>query len=90
MLRFRFHYREPSRLLQRRERQSNCGCDAAGGARCGGLCRAASGGRGGGGPQANELAAGSTWKFDPARSAIYLPHTKGFPKNSEVEVDGHL
>jgi hypothetical protein len=48
----------------------------------------AGGGRGGGrgGPQAVELVAGTTWRFDPARSAIYLPHTKGFPKNSEVEV----
>lgn len=41
---------------------------------------------GGGGPQANELAAGTVWRFDPDRSAIYLPNTKGFPKNSEVEV----
>ena len=48
----------------------------------------AGGGRGGGrgGPQAVELIAGTTWRFDPARSAIYLPHTKGFPKNTEVEV----
>jgi hypothetical protein len=48
----------------------------------------AGGGRGGGrgGPQAVELVAGTSWRFDPARSAIYLPHTKGFPKNSEVEV----
>jgi len=44
----------------------------------------AGGGRGG--PQAVELIAGTTWRFDPDRSAIYLPHTKGFPKNSEVEV----
>lgn len=44
----------------------------------------ASGGRMG--PQAVELVPGTTWRFDPARSAIYLPHTKGFPKNSEVEV----
>jgi hypothetical protein len=29
---------------------------------------------------------GTTWQFDPARSAIYLPRTKGFPKNTEVEV----
>jgi Met-zincin/Domain of unknown function (DUF5117) len=42
-------------------------------------------GRGGGGPQVNERLGGTVWKFDPARSAIYLPHTKGFPKNSEVE-----
>lgn len=50
---------------------------------------AAAGGRGGGGgrgPQAVELIAGTTWRFDPARSSIYLPHTKGFPKNTEVEV----
>lgn len=43
----------------------------------------AGGGRGG---QNTELVAGTTWRFDPARSAIYLPHTKGFPKNTEVEV----
>ena len=29
---------------------------------------------------------GTTWAFDAARSAIYLPRTKAFPKNSEVEV----
>ena len=48
----------------------------------------AGGGRGGGrgGPQAVELIAGTTWRFDPVRSAIYLPHTKGFPRNTEVEV----
>lgn len=39
-----------------------------------------------GGPQAVEFVAGTTWRFDATRSAIYLPHTKGFPKNSEVEV----
>lgn len=33
-----------------------------------------------------ELAAGVSWQFDPARSAVYLPRTKAFPKNSEVEV----
>src|SRR5271169_6882855 len=33
-----------------------------------------------------ELAGGVSWQFDPARSAIYLPRTRGFPKNSEVEV----
>jgi hypothetical protein len=27
-----------------------------------------------------------TYRFDPARSAYYLPRTKGFPKNTEVEV----
>ena len=47
----------------------------------------AGGGRGGrGGPQAVELVAGTSWRFDATRSAIYLPHTKAFPKNSEVEV----
>src|SRR5271170_2435472 len=47
----------------------------------------AGGGRGGGrgGPQAVELVAGTSWRFDPARSSIYLPHTKGFPKTTEVE-----
>ena len=54
--------------------------DAAGFASSGGE------GRGGSGPQAVERVAGTAWKFDPTRSAIYLPHTKGFPKNSEVEV----
>jgi hypothetical protein len=46
------------------------------------------GGRGGGrgGPQVNELVAGTTWRFDPTRSNIYLPHTRGFPKNTEVEI----
>ena len=46
------------------------------------------GGRGrGGGQVADETlrAAPTTWRFDPARSAIYLPRTKGFPKNTEVE-----
>jgi hypothetical protein len=28
----------------------------------------------------------TTWRFDAARSAVYLPRTKGFPKNTEVEV----
>src|SRR5580700_2127720 len=44
------------------------------------------GGRGGGRGGESELVAGTSWQFDPARSAIYLPRTKGFPKNSEVEV----
>ena len=46
-------------------------------------------GRGGAGrgPAAEEGGRSSaTWRFDPARSAIYLPRTKGFPKNTEVEV----
>jgi len=30
--------------------------------------------------------AGTSWQFDPERSAIYIPRTKAFPKNSEVEV----
>jgi hypothetical protein len=43
------------------------------------------GGRGGG--RGGETpAAGTSWRFDPVRSAIYLPRTKGFPNNSEVEV----
>src|SRR5215469_8374915 len=49
-----------------------------------------SGGRGGRGGTlpggVSELAAGVSWQFDPARSAIYLPRTKAFPENSEVEV----
>ncbi len=47
------------------------------------------GGRGGrGGIPTDEGAgpSGTTWRFDPVRSAIYLPRTKGFPKNTEVEV----
>jgi len=45
------------------------------------------GGRGGGLPGGVvELTPGVSWQFDPARSAIYLPRTKAFPKNSEVEV----
>lgn len=45
------------------------------------------GGRGGTLPGGvTELAAGVSWQFDPTRSAIYLPRTKAFPKNSEVEV----
>ena len=48
------------------------------------MADAAAGGRGAG--PVNELVAGTSWRFDPARSAIYLSHTKGFPKNSEVEV----
>jgi hypothetical protein len=51
----------------------------------------AAGGRGGGGrggAVADEGGgqSGASWRFDPARSAIYLPRTKGFPKNTEVEV----
>jgi hypothetical protein len=48
-----------------------------------------SGGRGRGNTLpggAVELVAGVSWQFDPARSAIYLPRTKAFPKNSEIEV----
>jgi hypothetical protein len=45
------------------------------------------GGRGGGGPVADEAdRPTATWSFDPARSTIYLPRTKGFPKNTEIEV----
>jgi hypothetical protein len=48
------------------------------------------GGRGGGGgrgPAAEEGGRSSAaWRFDPVRSAIYLPRTRGFPKNTEVEV----
>lgn len=48
---------------------------------------AAGTGRGGGrGPQAVELVAGTSWRFDPSRAAIYMPRTKAFPKNTEVEV----
>src|SRR6516165_3925770 len=45
------------------------------------------GGSGGGGRGGGEAAAsGTVWRFDPVRSAIYLPRTKAFPKNTEVEV----
>jgi hypothetical protein len=44
------------------------------------------GGRGRGGTGPDEELSGATWRFDPSRSAIYLPRTKGFPKNTEVEV----
>ena len=40
--------------------------------------------RGATGPE--EEVADTAWSFDPTRSAIYLPRTKGFPKNTEVEV----
>ncbi len=29
---------------------------------------------------------GGTYSFDESRSALYMPNTKGFPKNTEVEV----
>lgn len=48
-----------------------------------------SGGRGGRGGAAVDDGGGASeasWRFDPARCAIYLPRTKGFPKNTEVEV----
>jgi hypothetical protein len=41
------------------------------------------GGRGGAGEDGQSKV---SWRFDPTRSAIYLPRTKGFPKNTEVEV----
>ncbi len=45
------------------------------------------GGRGGGGQAAADGASTrATWRFDAARSAVYLPRTKGFPKNTEIEV----
>ena len=43
------------------------------------------GGRGGAGG-GDTPAPGTAWRFDPSRSAIYLPRTKAFPKNTEVEV----
>lgn len=50
----------------------------------------ARGGGGGGGRGAAATEEGgqndASWRFDPARSTIYLPRTKGFPKNTEVEV----
>jgi hypothetical protein len=44
------------------------------------------GGRGRGGTGPDEEVSASTWRLDTTRSAIYLPRTKGFPKNTEVEV----
>jgi hypothetical protein len=58
---------------------------AGGGGRGGG-----GGGRGGGGAAAGDDGGGggrATWRFDPQRSFIYAPHTKGFPKNTEIEVE---
>jgi hypothetical protein len=43
------------------------------------------GGRGGRGGD-DAAASGTSWRFDPARSAVYMPRTKAFPKNTEVEV----
>lgn len=47
-------------------------------------------GRGRGGRPAFDPAGGdgsaAVWQFDPNRSAIFLPRTKAFPKNTEVEV----
>jgi hypothetical protein len=63
--------------------------DAAGFAASGtsGGGRGGAGGGGGRGPAAEEGGRSSaTWRFDPLRSAVYLPRTKAFPKNSEVEV----
>ncbi len=49
--------------------------------------RGGRGGRGGGIPfDAGAGPSGTSWRFDASRSAIYLPRTKGFPKNTEVEV----
>ncbi|MBV9399956.1 MAG: zinc-dependent metalloprotease [Bryobacterales bacterium] len=48
--------------------------------------RGEGGGRGGRGGGDTAAASGVAWRFDPARSAIYLPRTKAFPKNTEVEV----
>jgi hypothetical protein len=45
------------------------------------------GGRGGRGGGLQEVPDGrTTWQFDANRSSIFLPRTKGFPKNTEVEV----
>lgn len=44
------------------------------------------GGRGGSSGPDGPGRSGAAWRFDANRSAIYLPRTKGFPKNSEVEV----
>jgi hypothetical protein len=61
--------------------------DAAGFAAAGTGGGGRGGGGGGRGPAAEEGGRSSaTWRFDAQRSAVYLPRTKGFPRNSEVEV----
>lgn len=68
------------------------GAGGGGGGRGGG--GGGGGGRGGGGrggaaaaPAAEEGGARAAWRFDPQRSFIYAPRTRGFPKNTEVEVE---
>jgi len=62
--------------------------DAAGFASGPAAGRGGGGGGGGRGGRGGDGAAdsGASWRFDPARSAIYLPRTKALPKNTEVEV----
>ena len=69
---------------------ANFASAAGGGGRGGGGGGGGRGGRGGGGSGAGTDEGGgasrATWRFDSARSAVYLPRTKAFPKNTEVEV----
>ena len=67
---------------------ANFASAAGGGGRGGGGGGGVRGGRGGGGAATDEGdgASRATWRFDSARSAVYLPRTKAFPKNTEVEV----
>lgn len=62
---------------------------AAGGGRGGGGGGGGRGGGGRGGPAADGGGAANrpTWRFDPQRSFVYAPRTKGFPKNTEIEVE---
>ncbi|MGK6351408.1 zinc-dependent metalloprotease [Parapedobacter sp. DT-150] len=40
---------------------------------------------GGRGPSAGSSSGGATYRVDEARSAVYMPNTKNFPKNTEFE-----
>lgn len=40
----------------------------------------------GGGPRLTPAAGGAAYRLDPSRCAFYLPNTRNFPKNTEVEV----
>jgi hypothetical protein len=62
---------------------ANFAAPPGGGGRGGG---GGGGGRGGRGGGDNAASSGTAWRFDPARAAIYMPRTKAFPKNTEVEV----
>lgn len=56
-----------------------------GGGGFGGGGRAAGSGRGGRGSGGAAAAGGGSYRVDETRSAVYMPNTKNFPKNSEFE-----